>query len=229
MWNIAIQGTDEAGNTSSASVAKWELDTQANDGKDPERGGAEAAAAKLEVETEEEVIFLSLTFKHEVDEYDNQTPVTNTRGKDSSNTISITEIAIETLDSAGKVVADSARELDAGVVQSSDGKRFVIALGEDDEGKPVAPIGSYQLAIDYSDTAGNTDDYDFKFSVIAQKLVDIPVSPGWDPDLHTGPPAVRQHRRRAGQVQGHRRVEPEQRDDPVGVRTVGHGNRFLHG
>ena len=176
VWNIAIQGTDEAGNTSSASVAKWEFDSQANDGVDPVRGGTEdapvPATVKLEVETQP-VIFLSLTFKNEVDEYD-------ARGKDSAKTIAITAVTLETLDAAGKVVADSAKELDAGVVQTSDGQRFVIALTEDAEGNPVAPIGSYQLALDYSDVAGNTDDYDFKFSVIAQVPAKIAVSPGWN-------------------------------------------------
>ena len=35
VWNIAIQGTDDSGNTSNAAVAKWEFDTQANDGEGP--------------------------------------------------------------------------------------------------------------------------------------------------------------------------------------------------
>ena len=178
VWNIAIQGTDEAGNTSSASVAKWEFDSQANDGKNPERGGAEAAAAKLEVETAD-VIFLSLTFKHEVDEYDDQTGATDARGKDSANATVITSVMIETLAADGAVVADSAREVASGLIQSSDGKRFVIALGKDAEDVAIAPIGSYQLDIEYSDTAGNTGEYDFKFAVIAQVAEEIVVSPGW--------------------------------------------------
>ena len=63
VWNIAIQGTDESGNTSSASVAKWEFDSQANDGKNPVRGGTDTAKRlSCQVETEE-VIFLSLTFE----------------------------------------------------------------------------------------------------------------------------------------------------------------------
>ena len=177
VWAIAIQGTDEAGNTSSASVAKWELDTQANDGKDPVRGGAEAAAAKLEVETAD-VIFLSLTFEHEVDEYDDQTEG-DARGKDSANATVITSVMIETLAADGTVVADSAREVASGLIQSSDGKRFVIALGKDAEDVAIAPIGSYQLDIEYSDTAGNTGEYDFKFAVIAQVAEEIVVSPGW--------------------------------------------------
>ena len=177
VWNIAIQGTDESGNTSGASVAKWEFDSQANDGQDPVRGGAELATAKLEVETEE-VIFLSLTFKHEADEYDNQAEG-DVRGKDSASAIVVNTVTIETLDADGNVVADSATELETGKVQSSDGKRFVVALGKDADGELVAPIGSYQLAIEYSDAAGNTDDYDFKFKVIAQQPVEIVVSPGW--------------------------------------------------
>ena len=178
VWNIAIQGTDESGNTSSASVAKWEFDSQANDGKDPVRGGAEAAAAKLEVETAD-VIFLSLTFEHEVDEYDDQTAATDVRGKDSANATVITSVMIETLAADGAVVADSAREVASGLIQSSDGKRFVIALGKDAEDVAIAPIGSYQLDIEYSDTAGNTGEYDFKFAVIAQVAEEIKVSPGW--------------------------------------------------
>ena len=178
VWNIAIQGTDESGNTSSASVAKWEFDSQANDGKDPVRGGAEPAAAKLEVETAD-VIFLSLTFEHEVDEYDDQTAATDVRGKDSANATVITSVMIETLAADGAVVADSAREVASGLIQSSDGKRFVIALGKDAEDVAIAPIGSYQLDIEYSDTAGNTGKYDFKFAVIAQVAEEIKVSPGW--------------------------------------------------
>ena len=178
VWNIAILGTDEAGNTSSASVAKWEFDSQANDGNLPVRGGTTTEAAKLSIETEE-VIFLSLNFNHEVDEYDDQTDKTDLRGKDSSNALVITAAELETLDADGDVVADSAKEIDAGVIQSADGKRFVVALGEDDEGVAIAPIGSYQLTIEYSDTAGNTGKYPFKFSVIAQTAEEIKVSPGW--------------------------------------------------
>ena len=182
VWAIAIQGTDEAGNTSSASVAKWELDTQANDGEDPIRGGTEDAAnpatAKLSVETQP-VIFLSLTFKNEIDEYAVGDDI-DARGKDSAKTIDVTAVTLETLDADGNVVEDSAKELDTGVVQTSDGKRFVIALTEDEEGNAVAPIGDYQLALDYSDVAGNTDDYDFKFSVIKQVPAKIAVSPGWN-------------------------------------------------
>ena len=177
VWNIAIQGTDESGNTSSAAVAKWEFDSQANDGKRPVRGGATTEAAKLSIETED-VIFLSLNFNHEVDEYDDQA-TGDARGKDSSNAIVITAVSLETLDADGAVVADSAKDIDAGVVQSADGKRFVIALGEDEEGVAIAPIGSYQLAIEYGDTAGNKGEYDFKFSVIAQTAEEIKVSPGW--------------------------------------------------
>jgi hypothetical protein len=178
VWNIAILGTDESGNTSSASVAKWEFDSQANDGNLPVRGGTTTEAAKLSIETEE-VIFLSLNFNHEVDEYDDQTDKTDLRGKDSSNALVITAAELETLDADGDVVADSAKEIDAGVIQSADGKRFVVALGEDDEGVAIAPIGSYQLTIEYSDTAGNTGKYPFKFSVIAQTAEEIKVSPGW--------------------------------------------------
>ena len=101
------------------------------------------------------------------------------RGKDSANAIVITAVSLETLDADGAVVADSAKDIDAGVVQSADGKRFVIALGEDEEGVAIAPIGSYQLAIEYGDTAGNKGKYDFKFSVIAQTAEEIKVSPGW--------------------------------------------------
>ena len=174
VWNIRITGIDEAGNSAEASVATWELDTRANGGVDPVRGGAKLATDKLEVETQA-VIFLSLTFENEIDEYDG-----GKRGKDSAKTIAVTAVTLETLDADGNVVADSAKELDAGVVQTADGQRFVIALTEDEEGNPVAKIGSYQLALDYSDTAGNTDDYDFKFKVIAQVKAKIDISPGWN-------------------------------------------------
>ena len=113
------------------------------------------------------VIFLSLTFGAESDEYDG-----GTRGKDSATAIAITGITMETLDADGKVVADSETELPLNTAQSNDGKRFVIALSD-------APIGDHQLAIEYSDNAGNTDDYDFEFSVIAQQATVVPVSPGW--------------------------------------------------
>ena len=178
VWNIRITGIDDAGNSAEASVATWEFDTRANSGQKPVRGGAEAETAKLAIETAE-VIFLSLTFNHEADEYDGQTAGSDVRGKDSANAIVITEATLETLDDDGKVVADSAKEIDAAVIQSADGKRFVVALGEDAEGVTIAPIGSYQLDIEYSDTAGNSGDYNFKFAIIAQVLEEIKVSPGW--------------------------------------------------
>ena len=174
VWKIEVTGTDENDNTATVSTATWELDTQANGGEDPTPDGKNAAG-KVAIETAN-VIFLSLNFNDESNEYaegaDNVA-----RGKDSATSTAIDALALETLDADGEVTAT--KDLNLSIAQTSDGKRFVIALAEDDEGNAVAPIGSYQLAIDYSDTAGNSDDYDFKFAIIAQVAEKIKVSPGW--------------------------------------------------
>ena len=174
VWKIEVTGTDENDNTATVSTATWELDTLANGGADPDPDGKNAAG-KVEIETEN-VIFLSLNFNDESNEYaegaDNVA-----HGKDSATSTAIDALALETLDADGEVTAT--KDLGLAVAQTSDGKRFVIALADDDEGNAVAPIGSYQLAIDYSDTAGNSDDYDFKFAIIAQVAEKIKVSPGW--------------------------------------------------
>ena len=184
VWTIEVTGTDENDNTVTVATAKWELDTQANGGANPTPAGKNAAG-KVEVETQP-VIFLSLTFENEAKEYAVGDDV-DARGKDSATAIAIDGIALETLDDDGEVTATM--DLGLSVAQTSDGERFVIALTEDDEGDAVAPIGSYQLALDYSDKAGNTDDYDFKFKVIAQVPVKVAVSPGWNLISLPGEPA----------------------------------------
>ncbi len=165
VWNVVISGTDDADNDASAAVAKWELDTQANDGEAPTRGGA--VDGKVSLETND-VIFLSLSFDDEADEYTDG----GVGGTDSEKSIALTEIVLENLDSDGNVTGST--ELDTNVAQSSDGVRHVIALAD-------APIGDHRLQIDYEDVAGNSpsDPFAFAFSVTAPQPVSIDVSPGW--------------------------------------------------
>ena len=167
VWTVQVSGRDGNDNIGSGSV-KWELDTQANDGKAPTKGGTDADG-DVSVEVNE-VIFLSLTFSDEADEYDDD-PDNNPRGKDSAPRIELTGVSMETLDADGNVTPPTV-DLGTSVSQTSDGARHVIALSSVEQ-------GSHQLKIEYADTPGNTGKFTLAFKVVAPQPVKVAVNPGW--------------------------------------------------
>ena len=176
VWTLSITGVDENDNVGTSSV-KWELDTTANNGAKPDRRGGKADALiahELEVN---EIIFLTVEFAAEADEYDEG------RGTDSSKTIDVTGLTLETL-AAGDIPANnkakarSARtieatmDVDAMSSQTNNNVKHVVALADLEQ-------GNYNLKVDYMDVAGNTGTFDYIFQVIAPKPAEIDITPGW--------------------------------------------------
>ena len=178
VWTFTVSGADSEDN-SGMGTAKWELDTQANNGDDPMRKGVAADAKKLMAQQLEvnEVTFLTVEFANEGDEYEAE------RGTDSSKTVSITGLMLETLDAgdinakkmakaaADRTVAESMK-IDAMSAQSNDSVKHVVALED-------LAQGNYNLKVEYADVAGNTGTFDYIFQVIAPRPAKIEVTPGW--------------------------------------------------
>ena len=139
------------------------------------------------------VIFLSLTFEDETNEYAEGTVIA-ARGKDSATAIVIDGIALETLDADGEVTAT--KDLGLAVVQTADGERFVIALTEDEEGNPVARLAATSSPSTTATRLATAMTTTSSSKSLPRCSREDRRQPRLVADLHTGPPAVRQHRRR---------------------------------
>ena len=182
VWTLSVTGTDENDNVGTSS-AKWELDTTANEGDDPSRrGGPDAAGSAHEIEVNE-IIFLTVEFSGEGDEYGTTDADDEYTSTDSSKTIDVTGLTLETLaagDISAKNVAKarSARTIEATAdvgaasAQSNDNVKHVVALADLEQ-------GNYNLKVDYVDAAGNTGSFDYIFQVIAPRPAVIDITPGW--------------------------------------------------
>ena len=187
VWTVSVTGVDDNDNVGT-STAKWELDTRANAGDDPGRRGGNADASiahELEVN---DIIFLTVEFGAEGDEYGtgvkSDVEEDNTyKSTDSSKTIDVTGLTLETLadgdiDGKNKAKARSARtitataDVGAASAQTSDSVKHVVALADLEQ-------GNYNLKVDYEDAAGNTGSFDYVFQVIAPKKSVIDITPGW--------------------------------------------------
>ena len=165
VYTVIVTGEDENGNKGSNGAQKWEYDTLANGGDKPVRTSYADLADDEPVEIETDVVvFVSFEFPGEADEYGDA-------GKDSQKGITVTSLALETLDDDDEVV--STADVLLNTAQTSNSVQYVVALTEMIE-------GDYNLKVGYADAVGNTGSYQFRFDVVPQKPVTIQIRPGWN-------------------------------------------------
>ena len=173
VYTISVMGEDDDGNSAS-KTAKWELDIKANNGKDPTRGGTDAAAETTEKIETNDVIFLNVSFGDEG--HDEVEYTGDTKKKISISSLSLETLSADSIDSNDEIVdsptVDSTTDLDASTAQSRDGIKHVVALSD-------LALGNYRLQIGYADEAGNTDTFGYVFTITAPAPEKIEVVPGW--------------------------------------------------
>ena len=165
VYTVIVTGEDENGNEGRNATQKWEYDTLANGGATPVRTSyADLADDKpVEIETDA-VVFVSFEFPGEADEYGDAS-------KDSQKGVTVTSLALETLDDDDEVV--STADVLLNTAQTSNSVQYVVALAEMIE-------GDYNLVVGYADAVGNTGEYKFRFDIVPQKPVTVQIRPGWN-------------------------------------------------
>ena len=181
VWTFSVTGIDENDNVGT-STAKWELDTLANMGKAPERIGGDADAKKAHRLEVGGVTFLNLEFGAEGDEYGTGEG-DDYASTDSSKTVTVTGLTLETLADDDINAKNVAKERSAWTVgtstdidemrsQTTDSVKHVVALD-------ALGQGNYNMKVEYEDAAGNTGTFDYIFQIIAPQPVKVAVNPGW--------------------------------------------------